>query len=548
MSAAFELCSRAVEELAAHNPDLAVELGVASEPGAWGDYSPAGVAGQRAIAARLLDEARALTTADDDERVALRVLADEMEAELRFIDSGGPGRDLNSIACAWQGLRDVFELLPTDTTAEWEAIIRRLDTMATPLDGYIDTLITGEPVARRQLVEAIRQGRAAQGPASSLRNLAEAHATALPDETDQQRRLTVAIDTACAAYGAATDRIEAELLPAGREADAVGTEQYLAAARRWLGTTIDLDDTYAWGWSEVERLWSRLEQACARVDADATVGEVMALLANEPDRAAPDQRAFLDVMLERQLQALEQLDGDAFDVPEPIRRIEVKAAPPGGALAPYYTGPSEDFERPGRVWYPMEGRDTFPLYDEVSTAYHEGFPGHHLQVGWQAAMGDRVSRFHRMWVWYPGSGEGWALYAEHLMGELGYHEKVDYEIGMLAAQLMRACRVVIDIGLHTERTIPDDAMFAPGQAWTFELAEQMLREVAFNAPAMATSEVVRYLGWPGQAITYKLGEKAILDLRAEWERNGRGDLKAFHARVLDAGAVGLDLLAELVRT
>ncbi len=547
MSAAFELCSRAVDELAAQNPDLAAELGVATDPSRWSDYSPTGVAGQRALASRLLDEARALTPADDAERVALQVLIDEMEAELRHIDGGGPGRDLNSIASPWQGLRDVYEMLPSDTEDDWAAIITRLSTQAEPLNGYLDTLVAGEPVAARQLAEAVRQGRAAEGPESSLRGLAGRHAEVLPDATDQHVELLRAIDTACAAYGAATDRIEAELVPHGREADAVGAEQYLRAADRWLGARIDLDETYAWGWSEVARLWGRLEACCARVDPDATVAEVMEILATDPGRAATDRDDFLAVMLDRQLQALGQLDGSAFDVPEQIRTIEVKAAPPGGALAPYYTPPSEDFERPGRVWYPMEGRDTFPLYDEVSTAYHEGFPGHHLQVGWQFALGDRLSRFHRMWVWYPGSGEGWALYAELLMGELGYHEKVDYEIGLLTSQLLRACRVVIDIGLHTERTIPDDAIFHPGEVWTAELAEEMLRDLAFNAPAMAASEIMRYLGWPGQAISYKLGEKAILDLRDEWEREGRGDAKAFHAKVLDAGAVGLDLLGDLVR-
>ena len=91
----------------------------------------------------------------------------------------------------------------------------------------------------------------------------------------------------------------------------------------------------------------------------------------------------------------------------------MKESPPGGALAPYYTQPSEDFvSRPGTVWYPLEGKTTFPLFQEVTTAHHEGFPGHHLQVGVQMCQGDLLSRYHKLIVWLPGAGEGWALYAE----------------------------------------------------------------------------------------------------------------------------------------
>ncbi len=163
-------------------------------------------------------------------------------------------------------------------------------------------------------------------------------------------------------------------------------------------------------------------------------------------------------------------------------------------------------------------------------------------------MGDELSRYHKLLVWYPGSGEGWALYAEHLMGELGHYEKPDYEVGLLMSQMMRSCRVVIDIGLHCGFAIPDDAPFHPGEAWTYELAVEMMTDVAHVAPAMAESEIVRYLGWPGQAISYKVGERAILDLRAEVQARGDFDLKAFHSTVLGCGSIGLDLLRELVLT
>ena len=144
--------------------------------------------------------------------------------------------------------------------------------------------------------------------------------------------------------------------------------------------------------------------------------------------------------------------------------------------------------------------------------------------------------------------EGWALYAERLMLELGYFERPDYVFGMLAKQLYRATRVVVDIGLHLGLTIPAGAPIWAGEAWSFELATEYLRTYGFRTPDQAVSETMRYLGWPGQAIAYKLGEREILSIRAEAERR-RGvafDLKAFHDQIIGNGAMRLDLLREVV--
>jgi uncharacterized protein (DUF885 family) len=272
------------------------------------------------------------------------------------------------------------------------------------------------------------------------------------------------------------------------------------------------------------------------------------LLRTDPDRLAaiPDDLvAFLKARLD---EALDRLAGSHFDVPDKIRACDVKLAPPGGSLGAYYVGPSEDFTRPGSVWWSIDRSVPTPLYDNVSTAYHEGFPGHHLQVGIQASLADRLSRMHRLWIWNSGSGEGWALYAERLMDELGYLDRPDYVFGFLAAQMLRACRVVIDIGSHLELAIPAGQPFHPGETWSYELAVEMLETYATLERANAESEVKRYLGWPGQAIAYKVGEREILKLRAEVQaRQGdEFDVKAFHQRLLEVGPLGLDLLRRFV--
>ena len=149
-------------------------------------------------------------------------------------------------------------------------------------------------------------------------------------------------------------------------------------------------------------------------------------------------------------------------------------------------------------------------------------------------------------IWYPGLGEGWALYAEQLVDELGFFEKPDYVFGFLAAQMLRSCRVVIDIGSHLELPIPADQPFHAGEEWSFETAVEMLQEYATLERDYAESETTRYLGWPGQAISYKVGHRAILDIRAQLESRDGFDLKKFHADLLGVGPVGLDLLRELL--
>lgn len=556
MSDIFALSSEIVDQLIENRPELATALGAPGHDHLWSDRSPAGHERTRAIWADALVRAQACEVAGRSEEVARAVLVTEAEKEMRSIDDGHHLHDLNNIASPWQDLRDVFDSMPAGTAESWENIITRLHTIEQPLHGYRQCLERGrdqgQVVAGRQVDAAIAQGRTAAGPASGFDVLLRRFDTKRnhdPELSDDLRpRLEIAIGQAKKSYRAMTDWLETSYLPHASVTDGVGRERYVAAAERFLGQSVDPDELYAWGWSEIERLTERLAQLCLRIDATVSPSAVLDRLNSDPAFGVASEKEFIDVMGERQRRALSALDGSHFDVPEPIKQIDVKSAPPGGALAPYYIPPSEDFSRPGCVWYPIGDRTFFPLYEAVTTAYHEGFPGHHLQVGWQAAMGDELSRFHRLLVWYSGSGEGWALYAEHLMGELGFLEEPAYEIGLVTSQLFRSCRVVIDIGLHCGLTIPDDQPFHPGEPWSFERATELLRNTAFLDPSFAESEATRYAGWPGQAISYKVGERAILDLRDEQSLDADFDLKQFHADLLSVGSIGLDLLRDLVRT
>lgn len=550
MANIFSVSDGVVDRLAENDPILATYQGIAGHDHRWPDLSPAGRAASADLVGGARSEALACPPADDRDHLALDVLIGFCDEYLLDHEAKSYHYELNNISSAHQTLRFVYGSQPCATEADWRAIIERVGTVSEPLGGLRESLeegrLSGRTVSRRQVETVIEQGDVAVGELSPFeelrRRLVEAGQAGQFDTARLAADLAGAIDAAKPAFAGFNDYLRSTYLPDAEPSDAAGEERYVLAARRFLGTDLDLRATYRWGWDEVERLWAEMQAACAAIDPDLPPDAVIDRLQTDPGYGVESPEEFVEVMLARQQQALANLDGVHFDVPDQVRAIDVQIEPAGGAAAAHYVGPSEDFSRPGSVWYPIAGQRHFPLFREVTIAYHEGFPGHHLQVGVQATLSDELSRFHRTLAWYPGSGEGWALYAEHLMGELGYLERPEYVVGLLSSQLLRSCRVAIDIGTHLGLAIPDDVTFHPGRRWTFDLAYELLTGRALESPSSAASEVTRYFGWPGQAISYKVGEQAILDLRAERMAGGGFDAKAFHSAVLGVGSVGLDLL------
>ncbi|MEZ5339998.1 MAG: DUF885 domain-containing protein [Acidimicrobiales bacterium] len=409
MSNIFAISDLAVERWVEINPLDAVGAGFVRQPARWPDYTPAGHDQARAAYAELLDTAASCDTETADEALAKLVLVDELASAIEEIDDQRYTWDLNNLASPWQSFGLGFDLCEKETDADWEAIAHLLETLPAALDGFLQSLALGIelgfPPAKRQVAIAIEQGRNYEGENSPLAALVRDYDLGDPEIT---ARLNAAATTARAGFATATDWLEQTLFPAARDDDGVGEARYAAEVKRFLGTELDLRATYDWAWTEIASLTERLTELTRQIDSTKTTVEVMELLKTDPSRAAHGVDDFLRTMQERQQTALENLAGVHFDVPDAIRTIAVKAPPEGGATAAYYTGPSADFSRPGCVWYPIYGRTSFPLYDEVTTAYHEGFPGHHLQIGFARTLSDRLSQFHQLFVWHPGSGEGWA--------------------------------------------------------------------------------------------------------------------------------------------
>jgi uncharacterized protein (DUF885 family) len=545
----YALSSTIVDELCALRPDEATYLGIAGHDDRWPDLSPAGHA---TIAAKLSDLRGQVDAVPPPgsrwDVLAIEVARSMLDEELDAIAVDDHLRSLNSIASPPQAYREIFDHMSRDTAEAWDNIVTRLTTLEQALADYRASLDLGIErglaVAARQVEAVIEQANVMASDESPFLALGESLAAELPGHVDLADRLEAAIAAGRRAFGGFADYLRSAYLPNAIVADAVGEARYVREAARFLGTTIEPAETYAWGWSEVADLRTRMEAVAAEIAPGGTVAHAVQVLKTDPSRLAPDRESFVRIIQERERAALEQLSGTHFDVPDTIRDVTVKLAGPGASLGAYYVGPSEDFTRPGSVWWSLEGDGPFPLYDEITTAYHEGFPGHHLQVGVQMSHAEQLSRLQRLWVWKSGTGEGWALYAERLMEELGYLDSPDYVFGWLAAQMLRACRVVIDIGSHLGYPIPKGQPFHPGEQWSYETATQMLVDYATLEPAYAASEVTRYFGWPGQAISYKVGEQTILDTRDELMATRRADfdLKAFHADLLGVGPVGIDLM------
>ena len=549
MTSAFEMADRFVAEACELHPTLATRLGVRGSDAEWGPWGLEGATARADLATRYLSMASEFVD-DPDSRQALSakiMLADLRETVAGF-DEGEHFEDLRHMASGFQAIRSVFDVMPTDSPESWVNIVSRLASIDEPVGAHRRMLeegvSRGEVVAARQVKSVIRQARVLASEDSSYLEIAEKAAAAGFDPVG----LNEGIDHVRAEMAAFADWLESDYLSHASAEDAVGEERYVRAAGRMLGTTVDPHETYEWGWSEVGRLLSEMKIVGASILPGAGVLEVKGHLEDDPTSTVRGTDALVSLVSQVLDAAVDQLAGSHFDVPDAIRPLTVQIAPRGGPLGVYYVRPSEDLSRPGGVWYSIGEQEVFPTYQHVSTAYHEGFPGHHLQLATAIHKKEELSRYQRSMVWVPGFGEGWAMYSEVLMGELGFLDDPRYRFGMLAKQLYRAARVVVDIGLHLGKTIASSSPLHPGEKWSFERAASFMEIYGFRTTAQASDEVLRYLGWPGQAITYKVGERAILDLRAETRhRLGSAfDLKSFHSSVIGHGTLRLDMLADVV--
>ncbi|MFB8396469.1 DUF885 domain-containing protein [Streptomyces yangpuensis] len=543
-----------VDGLIALDPITGTYLGVAESSAKLPDFSPAGraaVAGLARETLARLDAAEALPGADiDAERRCGRLLRERLTAELAVHEADEDLRAVSNIHSPVHSVREVFSLTPADTDEDWAAIAERLRAVPAAFAGYRESLelglergLYGGPRATETMIGQLTTWAGQDGTAPAFfEDFASGGPEALRTELD------AAAAGATSAVVELRDWMTAVYAPAveGRP-DTVGRERYARWSRYFNGTDLDLDEAYAYGWSEYHRLLAEMKTEAAKILPGAGPWEALAHLDEHGTHieGVDEVQAWLQGLMD---EAIENLDGTHFELAERVRKVESRIAPPGGPAAPYYTSPSEDFSRPGRTWLPTMGQTRFPVYDLVSTWYHEGVPGHHLQLAQWTHVADQLSRYQATVGWVSANCEGWALYAERLMDELGYLKDAEQRLGYLDCQMMRAARVIVDIGMHLGLEIPADSPFHPGETWTVDLAQEFFGLHSGRPAEFVESELTRYLSMPGQAIGYKLGERTWL-MGRDNARAAHGesfDLKAWHMAALSQGSLGLDdLLDEL---
>lgn len=474
--------------------------------------------------------------------VTLDAMRERLGCERDLHAAGLSFGQLNVIASPPQSVQMLFDLVPTSTEDDWKDNAVRLSQVPRALTEYRHALSQaahdGRPPALRQVRRVIDQCRDHAKPGGSFDRFAKQAASSA------SRTLSAEVGTAAGgareAYDSLADFLGDIIAPLASETDACGREDYALFSREFLGAEIDLDETYAWGLEQLAAIDAKQRHVADELYPGSTVAECLNRLNADPQRQVHGLDALRTWMQDKADRAIDALAGVHFDIPEPVRKIECMVLPDGtGGI--YYTGPTDDFSRPGRMWWSVPaGVETFNTWQELTTVYHEGVPGHHLQIGGAAHMADSLNTWRRHLCWVSGHGEGWALYSEALMAELGFLDDLGDYMGMLDSQRLRAARVCLDIGVHLGLPAPESiggGTWNAGKAWRF-LTDNVAMERSFLA-----FELDRYLGWPGQAPSYKVGQRLWEQTRdAAKDSDPNFTLKDFHTKALAIGSVGLDTL------
>jgi uncharacterized protein (DUF885 family) len=553
-SPVYSLSDDYINTVAELDPAAATYMGIAGHDHEMTDFSPAGHDARANNDRQTLALLNALDSSASSDRLAAGVLRESLEISGAEYDANEHLVSIRVLAGDVDAARAIFDLMPTDTAEQWSVIAERMSKVPQAFAGMRESwklgLDRGVKAQRRQVLASSEQLATWAGRKDApafFEQFAESAATVPGAPLEQLRK---AAKDASLALGETADFLVNDYAPQADVRDGVGPERHALARRRFMGMKVEAKDAYEWGWAEVQRIDAEMERVAKEILPGSSLAEVRHFLDTDPAHSIQGEGALRDWLQELMDDAMSFLiDNNHFSIPDSIRTVEAMISPPGGAAAMYYTGPSEDLSRPGRTWYPANGRTVFPRWSEPTTAYHEGVPGHHLQVAIATINSEKLSRFQRN-TFVSGHGEGWALYAERLMEEFGFLENPEYRLGYLYAQAFRAARIVIDTGIHCGFAIPQSSSWHPGEQWNPELMFEFLSAHSSSDDEFNRSEINRYLGWPGQAISYKLGERVWLDLRddAKKKYGAEFDLRKWHAHALDLGNLGLDLLkSEMAR-
>ncbi|WP_328857850.1 DUF885 domain-containing protein [Williamsia herbipolensis] len=521
----------------AADPVFSTLTGVRGNDHALTDYSPDAIAERSDLAREALRALAAATPVDDVDRVTVATMTDQLGRGLAVDDAGLRVGEVNVIESPLQAMRDVFDLMGTDSDEDRSVLLSRVRAIPECVESIVAGLRArvghGEPVARRQVeLVAAQSGEAVDAIWTNV-------ATALAGSSTFAEDFDRARPAAAEAFDRLREVLTTEVLPHAVERDGVGRDRYRLHSAEFVGTDLDPDESYAWGLDHLQSIVAEQETLAEQIAPGAGVAGALAALDDDPRYQMTDRDAFVAWMQDLSDRATSGLAGTHFDIPDGLTALECRLAPSAVGII-YYTMPSEDLTRPGRMWWSVPPEQTvFHTWQETTTVFHEGVPGHHLQLG-QAMISPELNRWRKLASFTSGHGEGWALYAERLMDELGWLTDIGDRMGMLDSQRLRAARVVVDIGVHCGLTAPDSV---GGGIWDADKAWRFLCDAVAMDRNVLRFELNRYLGWPGQAPSYALGQRVWERTRDDYLRaNPDRTLRDFHSRALRLGGVSLDVL------
>jgi uncharacterized protein (DUF885 family) len=435
-------------------------------------------------------------------------------------------------------LADLPNSVPLDTVQHYEDYIARLHQIPRAFEQTIEVLLQGEkdglmPV--RILIEQIPaqcEGTIAENPFVVP---TKKFSASIPEEA--QKRLTEEIERVVnaevlPAYRRFADFIAKDYAPHGRTAIGLnslpdGARRYQQAIREQTTTDMSPAEIHALGLREVERINGLLTQLAIKAGYKdlssfrAALNSDSKYVPKSADQIVDDFRRYVGQMQPR----LPELFGVFPKTP-----LSVEAAPASQPNNPtHYIFGTPDGSRPARVVVATSNFAHRKLLSDETQAYHEGIPGHHMQISIQQRL-TGLPEF-RLHVVNNAYAEGWAVYAEALGKEIGFFQDPASDYGRLNLELMRAVRLVVDTGIHSE-------------GWTREQAVAYFRESGAGDEPTIRAEIDRYIAWPAQGLSYQIGKLKILDLRdrSKKQLGSRFDIRTFHDEILSGGSLPLDML------
>jgi uncharacterized protein (DUF885 family) len=556
---------KAFAESLARSPIAETQLGEKKDYDKWDDFSDAAAAENLALNVRQLAELKRtidFAALDDQTKVSYRMFVSQAESAIEgwrwrrhayvFDQMNGPHAFLPAFLINYHAV---------DSAADARAYIARLRGLATVLDQ-----LAAEARVRQQLgvlppkfvlplvADACRDVIAGEPFDSSGRKNAlfadiEGKVAALKDVDDATRRALVAdarqalLDAVGPAYTrliallreqekVATDDDGVWKLPQGRE-------YYDFCLRQQTTTRLTADEIHALGLREVARIHREMDAIREKVGFKGDRTAFFKFIKEDPQFYFPTTPEGKAAYIKRANAIIDEMRGrlDQFFGVKPKAPLVVRVVEPfreQGSAGAFYEQPSPDGSHPGVYYINTIDMHGLPIFEMETLAHHEAIPGHHMQIAIAQEL-EGLPRFRRFGGGYNAYAEGWALYCEYFPKEFGFYSDPYQDFGRLNDELLRAVRLVVDTGVHS-------------QHWTRQQVMDYFRQNTPNSERDIFTETNRYIVWPGQACAYKVGQLKILELRekARKELGPKFELRAYHDLVLKYGALPLDLLEENV--